>query len=359
MDSIKLLKDLTNAFGPSGFEEAVNDAAMPYVPAGYQTTRDSMMNLYLRKKADAKTSAKSAKQLPTVLLDAHSDEIGLMVQAVRPNGTITFLPLGGWVPATLSGQRMRIRNRDGAFVTGIIAAKMHHFGGGNDGPPTLEGMSIDIGAISKQEVEEVYKIFPGCPVVPHAEFEQQGDRLIAKAFDDRLGCAAVLETLAAFDKKKLGINLVGAFSSQEEVGIRGAKTVANTVKPDLVICFEGAPADDTLVEKALIQTSLGSGPMLRHIDGGMITNPRLLRHAIQAAEKAGIPVQQAVRSRGSTNGSYYHLSGLGVPTLVISCPVRYAHSPHSMASLKDYKQCVALAAAVVRELDAGVLEEIL
>jgi len=165
MNSIQLLKDLTDAFGPSGFEEAVNEAAKPYIPAGYEATRDSMMNLYLRKKGETKGA-----KLPTVLIDAHSDEIGLMVQAVRPNGTMTFLPLGGWVPATLSGQRMRIRNRDGAFVTGIIAAKMHHFGGGNEGPPSLEGMSIDIGANSKQEVEEVYKIFPGCPVVPHSDF---------------------------------------------------------------------------------------------------------------------------------------------------------------------------------------------
>ncbi|MCL2364527.1 MAG: M20/M25/M40 family metallo-hydrolase [Defluviitaleaceae bacterium] len=347
MNSIQLLKDLTDAFGPSGFEEAVNDAAMPYVPAGYEAKRDSMMNLYLRKKGDAK--------LPTVLIDAHSDEIGLMVQAVRANGTMTFLPLGGWVPATLSGQRMRIRNRDGAYVTGIIAAKMHHFGGGNEGPPSLEGMSIDIGANSKEEVEKVYKIFPGCPVVPHSDFEQQGDRLIAKAFDDRLGCAAVLETLDAFKKKKLGVNLIGAFSSQEEVGIRGAKTVANTVKPDLVICFEGAPADDTLVEASQIQTRLGGGPMLRHIDGGMITNPRLIEFTRKVAAKAKIDVQEAVRARGSTNGSWYHHANQGTPTLVISCPTRYAHSHHSMISLADYQACVKLAVAVVGALDAKVI----
>jgi len=347
MDSVQLLKVLTDAFGPSGFEEDVNAAALPFVPKGYETSRDSMMNFYLQKKPE--------KGLPTVLIEGHSDEIGLMVQAVKPNGTMSFLPLGGWVPATLSGQRMRIRNRDGAYITAVIGAKMHHFGGGDEGPPKLENMMLDIGATSKEEVEKVYKIFPGCPVVPHAEFEQQHDRLIAKAFDDRLGCAAVLEVLDAFKKKKLPYNLVGAFSSQEEVGIRGAKTVANRIKPDLVICFEGAPADDTLVEPGLIQTRLGGGPMLRHIDGGMITNPRLLAFARAQAAKENITIQEAVRARGSTNGSWYHHANNGTPTLVISCPTRYAHSHHSMISLNDYKQCVLLATAVLGALTTEVM----
>jgi putative aminopeptidase FrvX len=102
---------------------------------------------------------------------------------------------------------------------------------------------------------------------------------------------------------------------------------------------------------------MGKGPMLRHIDGGMITNPRLLRLALETAARAGIPVQEAVRSRGSTNGSWYHVAGPGIPTLVISCPVRYAHSPHSMASFTDYKQCVQLAAAVIRGLNGDVIKE--
>jgi len=348
MDSLQLLKDLTAAFGPSGFEEAVNEAAKKYVPKGYETTRDSMTNFYMQKPKQ--------EDKPTVLVEAHSDEIGLMVQAIKGNGTITFLPLGGWIPATLSGQRMCIRNRDGKLISGVIAAKMHHFGGGEAPPPQLDTMAIDIGATSKEEVIRDFKITPGCPVVPHSAFEQQGDVLIAKAFDDRLGCAAVLEVLDALNNTFLPFNLVGAFSAQEEVGIRGAKTVANRIKPDLAICFEGAPADDTLVEPHLVQTALGKGPMLRHIDSGMITNPRLFTYARKIAESAGIPIQEAVRSRGSTNGSWYHISGLGVPTLVISCPVRYAHSHHSMASFADYKACVKLAEAVIKGLDTQTIQ---
>ncbi|MCL2189493.1 MAG: M20/M25/M40 family metallo-hydrolase [Defluviitaleaceae bacterium] len=346
MNSIQLLKDLTNAFGPSGFEEDVNATALKYVPKGYETDRDNMLNFYMQKT--------SQKGKPTVLVEAHSDEIGLIVQAVKGNGTITFLPLGGWVPATLSGQRMVIRNSEGKLITGVIATAPTHFGGADAPAPKLEGMVIDIGAVSRAEVVDTYKISPGDPVVPHSVFEQQGDTLIAKAFDDRVGCAAVLEVLDTFKSKKLPLNLVGAFSSQEEVGIRGAKTMAARVKPDFAICFEGAPADDTLTD--LAQTSLGKGPMLRHIDGGMITNPRLMAYTLAAAQKAKIPVQQAVRKAGSTNGSYFHIAGTGIPTLVISCPTRYAHSPHSMISLNDYKQCVKLAVAVINGLDAKVLE---
>jgi putative aminopeptidase FrvX len=349
MDSLKLIKDLSQAFGPSGFEDDVIVAAKKYVPKGYKTQRDTMLNFYMQKPGHDENK-------PTVLVEAHSDEIGLIVQAVKENGTITFLPLGGWVPATLSAQRVRIRNREGQLITGVIAAKMHHFGGGEEPPPTLASMVIDIGASSKNEVINDYKINTGCPVIPHSEFERQGDILIAKAFDDRLGCAAVLELLDTFKGTDLPVNLTGVLSSQEEVGIRGAKSVANRVKPDLAICFEGAPADDTLVEKQLSQTAMGKGPMLRHIDSGMITNPRLLRFVLTTAETAGIPVQQAVRSRGSTNGSWYHTAGLGIPTLVISCPVRYAHSHHSMASLNDYKQCVKLATEVVKALNADVIK---
>jgi len=346
MDSLQLLQELTAAFGPSGFEEEVNETAQKHIPAIYETSRDNMMNFYIQRPGS---------KGPTVLVEAHSDEIGLIVQAVRGNGTISFLPLGGWVPATLSGQRMVIRNREGKYISGVMAARMTHFGGDQEPPPKLDAMSIDIGAVSKEEAIEKYKIFPGCPIVPHSTFEQQGDVLIAKAFDDRLGCAAVLEIMDTFKKKKLPINLVGAFSSQEEVGIRGAKTLANRVKPDFAICFEGAPADDTLVEANLVQTAMGKGPMLRLIDGGMISNPRVIQFARGVAEKAKIPVQEAVRARGSTNGSFFHISHLGVPTLVISCPVRYAHSHHSMISFSDYKQCVKLGKAVVEALNEKII----
>ncbi|MCL2405072.1 MAG: M20/M25/M40 family metallo-hydrolase [Defluviitaleaceae bacterium] len=346
MDSIKLIKDLTNAFGPPGFEEDVVAVAEKYVPAGYTTKRDSLMNFFMYKdshKPDA----------PTVLIDAHSDEIGLMVQAIKPNGMIVFHNLGGWVPMVLLAQKMLIRNLDGKLITGVIATRAPHFGGITEAPK-LDSLVLDIGAKSREEVEKEYKIAPGCPIVPKADFEQQGDTMIAKAFDDRLGCAIVLEALEGLSDSQLRI--VGTLSSQEEVGLRGARVVGNHVTPDFAICLEGAPADDTFAEAHMVQTRMGKGPMLRIIDSGMITNPRALRFAKQIAAKEGITIQEAVRTGGGTNGGALHMSGLGVPVIVISCPVRYAHSHHSMASLSDYKACVALTTAIVRALTDEIIQ---
>jgi len=345
MDSIKLIRDLTTAFGPPGFEEDVVEVAKKYVPAGYKSDRDSLMNFYMFKE----THTKDAK---TVLIDAHSDEIGLMVQAIRPNGTIVFHNLGGWVPMSLLAQKMLIRNLDGEYITGVIAARAPHFGGMNE-PPKLGDLILDIGATDKPEAEEKYKIAPGCPIVPKVEFEMHGDTMIAKAFDDRIGCAIVIEALEQL--RDCDLRVVGALSSQEEVGIRGAKVVANRVNPDFAICLEGAPADDTFAEPHMIQTRMGKGPMVRHIDGNMIANPRVVRFVRETAAKEGIVIQEAVRTMGGTNGGVIHTYGNGVPTIVISCPVRYAHSHHSMASVSDYKACVELVVAVVRALSEEVI----
>ena len=346
MDSIKLIKDLTTAFGPPGFEEEVVAVAEKYVPAGYTTKRDSLMNFFMFKENHKENA-------PTVLIDAHSDEIGLMVHAIKPNGMIVFHNLGGWVPMVLLAQKMLIRNLEGQLVTGVVATRAPHFGGIAEAPK-LDSLVLDIGASSREEVEKEYKIAPGCPIVPQTEFQQQGDTMINKAFDDRLGCAIVLEALEALKDSELRV--VGAFSSQEEVGLRGARVVGNRVAPDFAICLEGAPADDTFAEPHMVQTRMGKGPMLRHIDGGMITNPRALKFAREVAAKEGIVIQEAVRTVGGTNGGSIHTSGLGVPVIVISCPVRYAHSHHSMASYSDYKACVALTTAIVKALTAETIQ---
>jgi len=346
MDSIKLIQELTSAFGPPGFEEDVVAVAGKYAPQGYSTMRDSLMNFYMFKDSHKENA-------PTVLIDAHSDEIGLMVHAVKPNGTIIVHNLGGWVPMSLLAQKMLIRNLDGEYVTGVIAARAPHFGGMDDAPK-LGDLVLDIGAADKSETEEKYKITPGCPIVPKVEFEQQGDTLIAKAFDDRIGCAIVLEALAQLQDSDLRV--VGALSAQEEKGLKGATVVANRVSPNFAICLEGAPADDTFGEPHMIQTRMGKGPMIRHIDGNMIANPRVFRYVREVAAREGIKIQEAVRTMGGTNGGVIHTSGMGVPSIVISCPVRYAHSHHSMVSFSDYKACVALVVAVVKGLSDEIIQ---
>jgi len=342
--SIELIRAFSQAFGPPGFEDDVLALAQQHAPPGYTTQRDSLLNFYLQKQP--------VEGLPTLMLDAHSDEVGLMVRAVKSDGTIVCTALGGWVASALVAQRMLVQTRTGERITGVIAAKPPHFG--KEEPATIEQLVLDIGASSKDEVLAL-GIAPGCPVVPKSDFEQRGDLLFGKAFDDRLGCAAVLEVLHELQGKSLGVNVVGTLSSQEEMGLRGAKVSVNRVQPDVAICLEGAPADDTQGDPQLCQTALGRGPMLRLIDNSMITNPRFTAFVLDVAAQHNIPVQQAIRTGGSTNGGVLHLANLGVPTVVLACPVRYAHSHNGIASLRDYNHMVQLTVALVQALNQELI----
>jgi putative aminopeptidase FrvX len=218
-------------------------------------------------------------------------------------------------------------------------------------------MIVDVGARSKEEAVSDFRIRIGEPVVPDVDFEydEERDLLIGKAFDCRLGCARLLGTLKELEGRKLDVDVTAAFAVQEEVGTRGAAVTANRIKPDVAIVFEGCPADDTFGEGHAVQTALKSGPMLRHIDARMITNPRFQRHALDIGRRLGVPVQEAVRSGGSTNGAPIHLSRLWVPVIVVGLPVRYIHTHYGIASYSDYKAAVALAVEVVQSLNEAVV----
>jgi len=352
MDSITMIRELATAFGPPGFEDEVIELARKYVPDGVAVIEDSLRNLFICPKNDERP------ELPTVLIDAHSDEVGLMVQAVNPNGTLVFIPLGDWVASSLPSQKVSIRNLDGELIQGVVATRPPHFGLDNL-PLTIPQLVIDIGAISQDEVEQEFKITPGCPIAPYTNFSHDPihDIMMSKAFDCRLGCAAVLEVLHELNDLELGVNVIGSLSSQEEIGMRGIRTVANRVKPDIAICFEGSPADDTLEKPHLAQTKLKKGPMLRHIDEGMVTHPRFIRYAIDLAKELHIPVQEAVRTGGKTNGSSLHLANNGIPTIVIGLPVRYVHSHNSIASFADYKRGVQLASEIIKNINADIISQ--
>jgi putative aminopeptidase FrvX len=282
-----------------------------------------------------------------------------MVQAIRPDGTLKFIPLGGWTASNIPAHRVKVRARDGRLHTGITGSKPPHFltEAEKNKAPDIADMWIDVGASSPEEAREQYGIRPGAPVAPDVTFEYDADRdlMFGKAFDNRLGCAAVLSILRALSGESLAVNAVGAIAAQEEVGTRGASVTARRVKPQIAIVFEGAPADDRGTESWMIQTAVHKGPMLRHIDTRMITNPRFQRFALDLAEELGIPVQEAVRSGGSTDGAPIHLSEEGIPCIVIGFPVRYAHTHYGIASLEDFRNGVRLAAEIIRRLDAEII----
>ena len=207
------------------------------------------------------------------------------------------------------------------------------------------------------EVVNDYCIDVAAPVVPDVDFlfDEKHGIMRGKAFDNRLGCASIVSTLDAIRGEELKVDVVGAFASQEEVGTRGATVTVEHVRPDLAICFEGCPADDTVVPAYQSQTAIGKGPMLRYIDGRMITNPRFQRYALSLAKELGLPFQAAVRTGGATDGAPIHLGFQGVPVIVIGIPVRYVHTHYGYASKKDYDNGVELAAEILRRMDLDTI----
>ncbi|WP_295160765.1 M42 family metallopeptidase [uncultured Brachyspira sp.] len=352
-DTLKLMKDLANAFGPSGFEDDVieiiknNTAFTDY-------ERDSINNLYLGIQNIDSTK-------PIVALDCHIDEIGFMTEHINDNGTLSFIPLGGWHIPNIVSNSVIIKSSSGEYVKGIIGSKPPHFMSDEEKRklPHLSDMYIDVGTGSKKETEEIFGICIGDPIAPDVNFryDERTKTICSKAIDNRAGALCVIETLKALKDEKLDVNLVGIMTAQEEVGTRGASVAANKVKPDLVIVFEGSPADDTFHNKDRVYGAIGKGSQLRVIDGGMITNPRLNKYTIEIAGKYNIAHQIIVREKGSTNGAVYHKTNLASPSVVLGVPTRYAHSHYCYASYYDITSSIEIAKALIKNLNKEKIKE--
>lgn len=349
---LNMIAELSNAKGVSGFEDSVVDIARKYSEGLGTIKEDTLRNLFIYRN-------ENSGNRPIVQLDAHSDEVGFMVQAIRPNGSLQIIPLGSWITSNIPATKVWVRNSEGEYIPGIVGSKPPHFMNEQEKKAALEfsQLSVDVGARSKEEAVQDFKIRIGEPIVPFAEFEyrKEHDLMMGKAFDNRLGCAGVISTLKALEGEELMVDVVAGIASQEEVGARGTVVTSRVIKPDLAIVFEGCPADDTFMNSYDVQTKLKNGPMLRHIDARMITNPRFQRFTLDLAVKRELQVQEAVRAAGSTNGAAIHLSNQGVPTIVIGVPVRYAHTHYGISSYFDFEIAVKLACELLKELNEEVI----
>ncbi|MCH3906772.1 MAG: M20/M25/M40 family metallo-hydrolase [Sphaerochaeta sp.] len=347
-EQIGLIKRLCDANGISGFEDEVVALVKQESASLGKVSVDSMLNVYVERRGNK-------KGLPMVQLDAHTDEVGFMVKCIRPDGMLEFITIGGWVATNIPAHLVRIKNREGVYIQGLVGSKPPHFmtEAERKAPLDPSQLFIDVGAKSLSEVTDDFKIDPGAPIVPEAttSYDPIHQVLMGKAFDNRMGCASIIETMRELEGADLKVNITGAFATQEEVGCRGAAVTCQRVKPSIAICFEGCPADDTVLPEYQVQTALGKGPMLRYIDAKMITNPRFEKYALDLAKELGIPTQAAVRSGGATNGSAIHLSNGGVPVIVIGIPVRYAHTHYGYSSMEDFHNGVKLAVEILKRLD--------
>lgn len=350
---IKMIEELTNTFGAPGYEDEVIEKIKKEVDF-LSAERDSINNLYLGL-------GERDGDIPTVALDCHTDEVGFIVENINRNGSISFLTLGGWHVGNVPASAVVIKNNKGEYIKGIVTSKPPHFMTDEEKNrlPKMSELTIDIGTSSYEETVELYGIEVGNPIVPDVSFvyDEKIGIMRAKAFDNRLGCAASIEVLKAVKNNGIkNVNVVGSFASQEEVGLRGAQVAAYRVKPDFAIVFEGSPADDSFKEGTASHGALKKGVQLRVVDGAMISNPRVLKFARDIADKKGIKYQMIAREKGSTNGGKYHISETGIPVLVLGIPTRYIHTHYSYASIDDLTGAISLAVEVIKELNKDIIK---
>lgn len=367
MTSIELIEKLSNAKGVSGFEGEVVAIIKDFAQSFATVEIDSMLNVYLYPQGvDVGRSTK-----PVVVLDAHSDEVGLLVQSVHSNGLIQIVGMGGWNPSSLQAQRFDIRNRDGEYIPAVVSSIPVHLikksGGASSADPAIQihDIRLDVGASSRQEVENDFGILPGSPIVPTATFcrNRVNNTFMGKALDNRLGCAAALlackELFAEADK--LDVLPVGTISSQEELGLRGARVssqrvCSQKVCPSVAIVLEASPSDELTSPTDVAQGVLGKGTQVRVFDPTMVAHPGFLAFVCRAGDDAGVKYQRAVRSGGGTDAGVLHLQGKGVPTVVVAVPSRYIHSHHAIASMGDFESTVELVVAAVKRMTPSAID---
>ena len=358
MANIKEIEALTNAFGPSGFEEEVIREVKNWC-RGLDVKNDAKYNVYATMK-----NRKEGR--PVIMLDAHLDECGFMVQSILENGLLSILMLGGFHLTSLPAHSVIVRTRSGKKHRGITTSKPVHFltpAQRNDNSLDIEDILVDVGASSREEAMEVYGIRPGDPIMPDVSFEyhEENGIMYGKAFDNRLGCVSIIETMQALkdEADRLAVDVVGAFAAQEEVGTRGATVTAQQVQPDLAIVFEGSPADDFFFRPGLAQCSMKGGVQIRHMDNSYISNVEFIRLAQEVGDRCGIKYQDAVRRGGSTNAGKISLTGKAVPVLVLGIPSRYVHSHYNFCAAEDVDATVRMAVEVIRALDQERIARIL
>jgi len=332
----KLLQKLTEAFGPSGYEDNVREIVRAEVePLADEIKVDVLGNLIARKRPSQQTNGTKK-----IMVAAHMDEIGLIVSHVDENGFIRFSPIGGVFRRYVLGGRVRFLNGTQGVIGFDRLDNINEL-------PTLDKVYIDVGATGKKD----------CPVkigdmaAFDRPFTELGRRLVAKSMDDRVGVLVAIETLRALKSTPHDVYFV--FTTQEEVGTRGAATSAYGVDPDVGIAIDVTPTGDT--PNALkMEMALGKGPCVKIQDPGMIADPRVVGWMIRAAEKAKLPYQREVLLIGATDARAIQLTRAGVPSGCLSIPVRYVHSPSEMVDYSDVQNSVKLLTAVLRTpIDLG------
>jgi endoglucanase len=279
------------------------------------------------------------------------DEIGFLISYVEDGGFLRFAQLGGWDARIVPSHVMTILTDHGTRVKGVIGTAPPHIlrPEERDKPHKLDDLFVDVGASSPAEVAEL-GIRVGSPAVIAYPFEQLNERVVmARALDDRAGCAVLVRVLQELHGEQLDVTVVANFAVQEEVGLRGAQTAAYQIDPDIALALEGTIAADMPGIAASRQpTRQGSGPSISVLDSSMISSPRMVRALTGVAEDADIPYQYKIPATGGTDAGIIHRTRGGVLSGVVSLPCRYIHAPCALLRLDDFEHAVRLVAEFTR-----------
>jgi endoglucanase len=272
-----------------------------------------------------------------VMLDAHMDEVGLMVVGHNGDGFLQVRTVGGIDPRLLPGALLRVGPKR---IPGVIGVKPIHLLDGEEDKkaPRIEDLVVDVGAKGKDDAKTLAPM--GTYATFATSFRELGPTVRGKAFDDRAGCAVLIELLRG---ERFRFDLHAAFTVQEEVGLRGAQVAAYTIEPDCAFALEGTVADDIPKEKDVSPTTeLGKGPAITVMDRSFIADRRLVQLLTSTAEELGIPYQIKQPGVGGTDAGAIHRSREGVPSVTVAVPCRYIHSPVGLLSLDDFNNTVQL-----------------
>ncbi|NLM44937.1 MAG: M42 family metallopeptidase [Clostridiales bacterium] len=322
-----LLKRLLETFGPSGNEETIREVIRQEIKDYADEIKvDALGNLIAIKRGNGKK----------IMVASHMDEIGIMVTNIDENGFLRFTNIGGVSPFTALYQRVMFADGTMGVVGMEKLDEMKDL--------ALNKMFIDIGACSKEEAMK--KVNVGDVACFYTPYVQNDDYIMAKALDDRIGCYVAIEALKAL--KDCPNEVYFVFTVQEEVGLRGAKTAAYGIDPDMGIAIDVTLTGDTPKAKTM-DVKMGKGTAIKIKDNSVLAHPTVKNLMIETAKENNIPYQLEILEGGGTDSGAIHLTKSGVPSGVISVPCRYVHSPSEMVSVKDVKSSIELLVKVLEK----------
>ncbi|WP_069806519.1 M42 family metallopeptidase [Vulcanisaeta thermophila] len=353
---VELLRRLSEAFGPSGFEDEVRELVI-------KELEPLVDELFVDKWGNVIGVRYGARRDLRAMVAAHMDEIGLLIDSIEKNGFLRFRGVGGWNEVTLVGQRVIIRTRDGRKIRGVIGSRPPHVTppGKEREAPELKDLFIDIGASSSEDVERMGVTVGSVAVLDRDFVQLNGDVVTGKAFDDRVGLAVMIWALRQLRDHQVTIYAVATV--QEEVGLRGAQVAADRIYPDFAIALDTTIAADVPgVNEREYVTRVGKGPAIKVMDGGrgnlFIAHPKLTNFLISVANEFKIPYQLEVLIGGTTDALGIAFRRDGIPATTISIPTRYVHSPVELLNVNDAVNAALLLARALERADDKLISEL-